>query len=840
MSDLRYALRTIARSPAFASVAILSLALGIGANTAIYSVIRAVLLDPLPVRAPEELVAVGWNRAWNSARMQPRGILQINSTAYRDERTGLNYSSTFSYSLYRAFQQAGGAELFAFSYAASDVSVSFAGQSVIASSLLVSGNYFPALGVPTILGRSLSEADDRPDAAPVAVLTEAFWRRAFGGDPDVLQRTIHLNGSAFTIVGVTAPGFYGMSKGGPFFKPSDVLVPLSVEPLVYTRSTPRSLFAADDRWWVQVMARVKPGDAAARLEAALDTAFRSTLAASSMPSLRDAGAAHVRVLPAARGLDSWTRSLRQPLLILAAVVAVVLLIACVNVGNLMLVRGAARQKELAIRRALGSGQWRLVRGLMVESAVLAAAGGALGVLAGVWGARVLLTTMVTGSARTSVDIAIDGRLLGVTAAASVIAALLFGALPALRTVRGGIAPILRQVAAGASVRRFGAGRILMAAQVAISVPLLVGAALFLRTIYNLGQIDLGFNPDRLLIFHVDPSLNGYDVDRIERLYERALQRLAAIPGVDAVTVTDIALMSRLQNNWTFLVPGSEPKNVKFARIGPAYFETFGIPIVAGRAIDVHDHSRAPRVAVLNETAARTLFGSDSPVGRRLTMQSDQEVDFEIVGVVKDSRYTSPRDPMPAIVYLPYGQTTLGRLGPMNVIVRSTVRAAALDGPIRVAMADVDRDVPVTDLRTQVNQIDETLGTERTFMRLLLTFGAFALLLASIGLHGVTAYSVVRRTSEIGVRVALGARQADVLWLILREVIGITAIGLGTGVLAALAATRLIRASLYGVEPADPASVAAAVSLMAIVAVMAGFFPARRAARLDPLAALRCE
>jgi len=376
--------------------------------------------------------------------------------------------------------------------------------------------------------------------------------------------------------------------------------------------------------------------------------------------------------------------------------------------------------------------------------------------------------------------------------------------------------------------------------VAISVPLLVGAALFLRTVHNLGQVDLGFNPERLLIFHVDPSLNGYDGDRIERLYGQILDRLGAIPGVDAATVTDIRLISRLQNNWTFVVPGMEPKNVKFARIGPAYFETFGIPILAGRAIEVKDHSRAPRVAVVNETAALTLFGAGAVIGRRLLMQSDPPADFEIVGVVKDSRYTSPRDPMPPTVYLPYAQTTMGRLGAMNVIVRSAVREAALDSLVRAAMAEVDRNVPVADLRTQIDQIDETLGTERTFMRLLVVFGAFALLLASIGLHGVTAYSVTRRTSEIGMRVALGARQADVLWMILRQVIGITVVGMAIGIAVAVGLTRFVRASLYAVDPADPLSVGAAVILMTIVAVAAGFFPARRAARLDPLVALRYE
>jgi predicted permease len=817
-------------------VAVLSLALGIGANAALYSVIRSVLLEPLPVRSPEQLVAVGWN----GGPSRPRGILSINSTAYRDDRSGLSYGSNFSYALYQEFRAAAGADLFAFSYAASDVSVSVAAQPVVASSLLVSGNYFPVLGVTTVLGRPLTDSDDRPDAAPVAVLTYGFWRRAFGGDPAVLQRTIHVNGSPFTIVGVTAPGFYGMSKGGPFFKPSDLILPLTVQPLVYTRSNPRSLFDADDRWWVQVMVRLKPEASATALETTLNRTFQRTLASSALPAVRAASAGAVRVFRAPKGLDSWTRGLRSPLLVLGAVVGVVLLIACVNVGNLMLVRGVARQKELSIRLALGSTRWRLVRGMLMESIVLATAGGAIGALVAVWGARALLSTLIAGSMRTALDVRIDGQMLAAIAGLSAVAALLFSAVPAARTAAGGIAPALKRVTAGASMPRLHAGRMLMAAQVAISVPLLVGAALFLRTVHNLGQVDLGFDPERLLIFQLDPSLNGYDADRIERLYGRILERLDGIPGVEAATVTDVRLISRIQNNWTFVVPGMEPKNVKFARIGAAYFETFGIPVLAGRAIEVNDHSRAPRVAVVNETAALTLFGGGAVIGRRLVMQSDQPAEFEVVGVVKDSRYTSPRDPMPPTVYLPYAQTTMGRSGAMNVVVRSALPEATLDSLVRAAMAEVDRNVPVADLRTQMDQIDETLATERTFMRLLVVFGAFALLLASIGLHGVTAYSVTRRTSEIGVRVALGARQADVLWMILRQVIGITIVGMAIGILGAIALARFVRASLYGVEPADPLSVGAAVILMAVVAVTAGFFPARRAARLDPLLALRYE
>ena len=834
MTDWRYAVRTLARSPGLASVAILSLGLGIGANVATYSVLRAVLLDPLPVSAPQELYAAGWN-----SHVRTRGILSINSTSYHDDNTGLNYGSNFSYSLYEQFRQAGGDGLFGFSYAGSDVNVTFGGHPIVASSLLVSDNFFTALGVTTVVGRPLIASDDRPDAASVAVLTHGFWQRAFGGDPAILGRTIHVNGSAFTIVGVTSRGFYGMSKGGPVFRPSDLLLPLSVEPLVYTRATPRSLFGADDRWWLQVMARVPSGQMPAHLETALNTRFRGTLAASSSPALRAASTGEIRMFAAPRGIDSFARGLRQPLLILSAVVGVVLLIACVNVGNLMLVRNVARQKELSIRLALGSSLWQLVRTVLAETALLAIAGGLAGTLIAVWGARALVSTLIAQSVRSAVEIGVDGRLLGTVAAVSMLAALLFSGVPVLRIVRGGLTPVLKQTA-GAAAPRLTAGRLLIAAQVAISLPLLVGGALFLRTVYNLGRVPLGFNPGQLLLFHLDPSLNGYDADRAEHLYGDILQRLAAIPGVQSATLTDVVLMSRLQNNWTFTVPGSEPRNVKFARIGPAYFETFRIPIVAGRTIGVQDHSRAARVAVVNETAARMLFESDPPLGRRLTMQTDPPADFEVVGVVKDSRYTSPRDPMPPTVYLPYLQTTLGRLGPMTVVLRSTIPALSLSGLVTAAVADIDRTLPITDLKTQVDQIDETLGTERTFMRLLITFGAFALLLASIGLHGITAYAVARRTSEIGVRMALGARREDVLWLVLRQVIGITSVGVAVGVPAAIVLTRLIRASLYGVEPADPASVAGAIAVMTLVGVMAGYFPARRAARLDPLSALRYE
>jgi macrolide transport system ATP-binding/permease protein len=832
VSELRHALRSLVKSPSFTLVAILSLALGIGINAGVYSLARAVLLDPLPIPDPGSLVALGWNGGPSATR----SFLSIGSTAYRDE-AGAGYGSNFSSSMYRSFQHVVGRDLCAFSYAATDVNVVTATRTIPASNLLVSGNFFRVLGVTTMIGRSITPSDDQPGAALVGVLTYPFWIHAFGGDPTVLNRVIRVNGYPFTVIGIAAPSFYGMSRAG-FFKPTDIMLPLVSEPLVYTRSVPRSLFEAEDKAWLQLMMRVPPAEPTSPVDAALTTTFRAAVLGSSNANLRSVSAGRVRLFRAPRGLDSWSRQLREPLLLLTLTAVVVLLIACVNVGNLMLVRSLARQKELSIRAALGSGPWRLVRGTLIEAAVITAAGGALGLLFGLWSARALIAMLVADSAHAAVHAGLNARFAGVTAVLSASAALLFSAVPAMWVARRPLSPALKEVSTGASPHRLTAGRALMAAQVAISVPLLVGGMLFLRTVYNLGHVPLGFAPDRLLIFRIDPSLNGYDSGRVEQLYGRLVERLNSVPGVGQTTLSDIVLMSGLQNNWTFTGADGSEQSAKFARVGPDFFETFGIPLLSGRTIGAGDHSGAPRVAVLNEAAARSLFPKSEPLSQRLVMRSNPPADFEIVGIVQNSRYTSPRDPMPPIVYLPYAQTALGTLGAMNVIVRTEVPPDTAVDEIRRAVASVDPNIAITQMKTESDQIDETLGTERTFMRLLVAFGGFAVLLAAIGLHGLTAYSVVRRTGEIGVRVALGARRSHVLWLMLRQVLGITLIGMAVGIPSAVAAARGIRASLFGVAPADALSVTAAAALMILAAFTAGIFPAWRAARLDPLVALR--
>jgi predicted permease len=839
MTEIRYALRSLRNNPGFTLVAILSLALGIGANTAIYSVIRAVLLDPLPVHAPQELFEAGWKRGGGRST-----VMTMGSLSFRDERSGNTYSSNFSYAQYRSFRQSlPDVGVFAFSYAVGNVSVSFGNQPLIGSSLLLSGNFFPALGVSTILGRPLADFDDKPDAQPVAVISYGFWQRAFGGDPNVIGRPVHLNGSPFVIVGVTPPRFSGMSKGGILFAPTDVFIPLAAEPLVYTRAEPdsRSLFNADDRWWLHVTARIRPDQSFRQAETQLNSTFLQSVAASSFPAVQQMQtlATELRLFPSPRGVDVLSRPMQQPLVILGGVVGIVLLIACANIANLMLARGVARQKETSIRLALGSGWWRLMRGVLLESVLLSISGGLLGTFVGSWGGRILLTLLSPGGDLTALNVAIDGRLLALTIGISGAAAVLFGLLPALRIARSDAAPVMKQVTTGSQVSPLKGATVLMVVQVAISVPLIVGAALFLQTVYKLGKVDLGFNPDRLTIFRLDPSLNGYNTDRIERLYGDVLQRIAAIPGVTSATLSDVVLMSRLQNNWEFSVDDKRT-NLKFARVGSAYFDTFRIPIVAGRAIGIQDDSRSLRVAVVNESAARSLFDSGLAIGRHVTMESNPAVAFEVVGVAKDSRYTSPRDPMPPTIFLPYAQTTLGRLGGMEVALRTAVSSPGLAEQIRAAVAEVDREVPVTDLKTQSEQIDQTLGPERTFMQLLVAFGAFALLLACVGLHGVTAYAVARRTSEIGIRVALGAKRSDVVWLVLRQVILITGAGLFIGIPTSIALGGLVRSVLYGVESNDPASLITAVVVMVAISLLAGFLPTQRALRLDPLKALRYE
>jgi predicted permease len=839
VADIRYALRVLGRSPGFTAIAILSLALGIGANTAISSVSWVLLSQPLAVSNPAALFAVT-NRLTLPRGPGMRGMWQINGTSYSDPASGASYRANLTYRAYQALRDAAGdsADVFAYSFIR-EANIAVDGWSTTGAATLASGNYFRGSGAAIVLGRALTDDDDRPGAS-AAVISHRFWTNTLGGDPRAIGRTLRLNGVPFTIVGVSGPGFLGMSRGG-FFPPMDVAIPLHAQPAVCPRWGPpgESLFSGDVVFWLHAMARVRTVTPLAPLEAKLSATFAAALKASSEPSQQRATDVAVRLLPGGRGVDELTRSTAPPIRILTVVVGIVLLLACVNLANLMLARGVARARETAIRLALGSTRTRLVRQAVVESLLLSAAGSTIGLAIGVFGGRVLLRMLTASTGPVIGTLTLDARMLAVTAAVACAATVLFGMLPALRLVRRDAAPALKSATgAGANAPRLRPAIVLMAAQVAVSVPLVAGALIFLQTVRNLERVDPGFDPERLVSFRIDPALSGYDRPRVEQIYRRLLDRLRTLPGVTSASLMGDPLLAGINSNTTVTREDGTTADVSFNRVASDYFQTMGIALVAGRPIDDRDRLGTPRVIVVNESAARRLFDGAPPLGRHIRMF---DVDAEVVGVVADTRYASLRKAPPATMFLPYTQTVSPlTLGAMYVVARASGPPTALTGALAGVVGDVDRDVPVSRLKTQTDQIRESLSTELAFTRLLGTFAGFALFLACIGLHGLTSYSVTRRTSEIGVRIALGAQRGNVLWLVLRQAALVTAFGLLAGIGLTIAAGKAVASLLFDVQPADPLSLAAAIVVMTLVSALAAYLPARRAAGLEPLKALRAE
>ena len=833
VADLRYVLRVLLKSPAFTAVAVCSLAIGIGANAAIYSVIRVLLLDPMAVRAPEELSLVYWYQPGEVR------ISSMNSSGHRDPETGLRLQSNYSYPIYDAMRRAApeAVEVAGFNFLR-NVAIAVGDRPpVIGGGLLADGRFLSLLAPRMAMGRVLNEQDDATGAPLVAVISHRFWMRAFGGDPAVVNQAIRLNGLPATIVGVTAPEFQGISKGG-FFPQSEITVPLAAAERLSPQWVPQgsSLFASERHFWVRVIARTPKGsdraDAMRQLARVIPTQMGTLLPPGAAP-------ATVHFLPGARGLDQTTDDTKRLLYLLLAVAGVVLLIACVNLASLLLARGVSRQREIAVRRAMGAGRARLARGFLLEGAVLALAGGSCGLLLTAWG-RGALTAMLTaglGTAPLSVqplEVSIDLRLGAVVLGLSLVAGLLFSLLPAIRLTRPDGGAHLKHEAPGEATPRLTLGRMLIALQIAVSVPLLVGAVLFLETLSNLAAVDLGFNPQGIAFFKLDPSGAGVREEEFPRVYQDVLNRIASVPGVTSATLLENALLSGVTSNTNVTVDGKQ-HNLFMNAVGPGFLETMGMRLLAGRAPGFQDRPGGPRVAMLNETAAKQIFASELPLGRTLTVGKDQ---VEIVGIVSDSRYDRQRAAVRPIMF----DAALQRpgYGGHHIVVRAAVPPERLEGELRAAVADVHRDLPVPQIKTQVAQMNDTIVRERVFTQLLAVFGGFGLLLASIGVHGVTAYSVSRRTKEIGVRVALGARPRQVLWMVLRNVVTIAGLGLAAGVPLALAVAPLAGSLLFEVAPRDLTVVAIASGVMLTVALFAGLAPARRAARLDPLAALRAD
>lgn len=831
--EVRHAARSLRNSPVFTVVAVLSLSLGIGANAAIFSVVRSVLYTPLAVDRPHEL-----RLAYHTQPDDTDGT-SLASSSQAHPQTGVPIHSNYSYPAYQNLRAAldGSADLLAYAFARR-VAVVIDGQpAVSAEALMGSGDFFSTLRPEFALGRPFDPGDDRPGAERVVVISHAFWQRELGGDPSVVGRVLSINGASFEIVGVTAADFRGLSPGG-FFGVSDLTVPLASAPVV-APSWPwspdsGSLLAAYDYNWIRVIVRAADADHIAPLEDAMTASLRESMVTGAVIDPADADRVQVHFLDGSRGLDSLRDTVEQPIVVLGAVVSVVFLIACINLAGLMLARGAARRQELAVRRALGASRPRLVRQLLLESLLLALAGGGVGLLLALWSGPALTAALTASVGEVAVRFELDGALVAAVLGISLAAAVLCGALPALRLTRRDTHDAVRSHGSAESGGRLTLGRALIVAQIAASIPLVVGAGLFLRTLENLGDVDLGFDPHDLVIFRLEPVTITDDPDRVAAIYRQVIDELGAEPGVLAVSPVENALVTGWTSNTIVLVDGAEePVRMYMNAVGPGFFELMRIPVIAGRTLLPSDDAGAPLVMVVNETAERELFGGEA-VGRFVRRN---ERDYEVVGVVADFKYQSlRREPEPTF-YDAYVQRGMSRT---HMMVRTSIPVDRLEPTIRDVVARAAPGLPVNDIISQSAQIAAATSRERVFARVLALFGGFALLVASVGLYGVTAFAVARRRAEIGVRLALGARPPQVLWLVLRSVLVLAAVGSTIGLIAAYWVGPAVGSMLYGLAPSDPAVMLGGASLMVLVAALAGWFPALRAARTDALIVMSRE
>ncbi len=825
--DLRLAFRTLRQSPAFTAVVVLTLALGIGANTAIFTLMDQVLLRMLPVKEPQALVL-----------LDDPGAFQ--GFFFGDQ--------TLSYPMYRELQDRSDVFAGVIGRFPTSLQSSYRGSNERVAAELVSGDYFGVLGVIPSLGRAFTKDDDRnPGAHLVAMLSHGYWQRRFGSDPRVVGQTLHLNGHPMTIVGVAPPGFNGVEVG----QAPDVFVPLTMK----AQMTPTWDHLDNRRSrWLNVLARLKPGITVTEAEARANVLYRKLLqeelaqVPGGSPQFRERYAQnHLFLRPGSRGLSQLRQTASLPLLLLMGMVALVLLIASANVANLLLARGAARQRELAIRLALGARGWDLARQLLVESLVLAFAGGVLGLLVSAWTTDLLLRVLPFEGAARTFHSEPDLRVGLFTFGVSLLTGLLFGLIPAWQTSRPAVTSTLKDEAGsvvGGGHVRFRKG--LVVAQVALSLLLLFGAGLLTRTLQNLRGLDPGFDQEKLLTFSVDPSLGGHSAESALEIFRRLQEDLAAQPGALAASMASAPLMTDSIGLSTVKVDGYETKegenmNPQVNSVGSGFFKTFGVPILAGRDFGPADVAGAPRVAIVNETFARYFFGQESPLGRRFGFGRDQATDIEIVGLVRDIKPNNLRDQTPRYAFLPYtqgdGPDALGR---MTFYLRSTQPETAAALAIRQAVGRLDPSLPVSDFKTMQAQVSESLFLERLVAGLSAAFGVLATLLAAVGLYGVMSYTVTRRTREIGIRMAIGAERSTVLWLVLKEVSLLAAIGLGIGAPLALGLSRLVQSQLFGLTPHDPSTLLAAMVGLAAVTLGSGYLPARRATKVDPMSALRYE
>ncbi len=813
--DLRFAARTLRKSPGFTAVAVLTLALGIGANTAIFSLVDTFLLRALPVKDPQQLVFIRATR--------PKG----------------GTHGDFPYGTFEALRDRNYSFSGMFAWDGSRVSAVLNGQAELIDGDFVSGNYWDVLGVAAFLGRTFNADDDQPGKNPVAVISYDFWQRRFARDPAVVGKTLYLGRIPFTVVGVTSPRFFGRNVAG---RSADVVLPMAFH----------TQLGLSDHDTFEIMARLKPGMTADQACADLDVGFQQFLTqeAGSLisPQMQQEIRAQTIVLRAgSRGESQPTENFATEMRILAGVVGIALLIASVNVASLLLARASARQKEIAVRLALGAERARLIRQLLTESVLLAGLGGALGLLFANWGGSLLLAVLSGSGSTIPFQLSPDPRVLTFTAGVSLLAGVLFGLAPALACTRVELNPVLKG-AGGHSAARATHGRLtksLMISQFALSLSLLIGAGLLLRALHQFYDVDTGFEREKVVQGWVFPALAGYDHPTEMRLYRELLEKFNATPGVQAASLSRLRMIfgNWYRDAWVqgAAVDAAETRQVYCDPVGPRFFATMGIPLLLGREFSAADTETSPKMAIISESMARKFFPNVNPLGRRFGFDSAQSSgDIEVIGVVKDVKHHMEDRRLPEAAWIPYTQATNQMYGQMNILIRTAADPASLIPALREQARSVDKSLPLVGVETQEAEVDEYLGDQRSMATLLSFFAALALSLATIGLYGTTSYAVRRRTKELGIRFALGAQRGEVLRIVLRETMSLAAIGVVIGVPVALAAARLLSSMLFGVKTTDAATISTAILVMCATALLAGYLPARRATRVDPMVALRYE
>jgi macrolide transport system ATP-binding/permease protein len=846
--DVRYAFRTMVANRLFTLLAISSLGPGIGANTAIFSFMDSILFRSLPVSNPESLVVLNWQAKDTRHAFVMRGM---SGTTYDDPKRGTT-AGIFPFPAFELFRKQGSifSDVFAHcqSFQVRKLNLSIKGQADLASGWSVSGDYFRGLGVLPAAGRLIIPDDDRAGAPPVAAVSYGFSQRRFGGTANAVGEPVLLDDLPFTIVGVTPPGFFGVDPAAA----PDVYLPLHTNELLgagHPFGFQAEAYLDRNYYWIQVMGRLRPGISRAQAQARLAPVFQRWVASTASNDRERSNLPALVINQGAGGLDSLRRQYSKPLYILMTLVGLILALACANLANLLLARAAARTSEIALRMSLGAGRLRIVRQLLTESVLLGWLGGAMGVFFAVWGISFLTRLLANGRPNFTLHADLNWHVLGAAAALAFLTSILFGLAPALAATRVDVMPALKvtraaQAQTGHRFYRVSLMRVLMVGQIAISLLMLVAAGLFVRTLSNLQSIELGFNRENLLLFQIDARKAGHKDPEIVAFYSNLRNRFTAIPGVRKATLERDSLIAG-EHGLPISVSGSplNPAN-RFLTVGPAFFATMQIPILAGRDFQESDRPGSPAVAVINQVFARANFGDRNPLGQHLILQEAGKEgavarDMEIVGVSRNARYGGLTRAIPPVVYMPYDQ---GYPQPNDMVyaLRTSGDPLRYVNSIREIVRRTDPRVPLSEIRTQAADIDRTINQEIVFAELCSGFAILALVIACVGLYGTVSYNVARRTSEIGIRMALGAQRGRVVRMVLREVFVLVAVGLAIGMSGALAASKFVESLLYGMKPNDPLALTLAVTTLLGAALLAGYVPARKASRIEPLAAIRHE